>query len=152
PLLPRGISAVSSGSPFMTNSPCSRTERRVKPSMVGALLLVTLLLSALVMSQDASSSRRPVFFGRELAALDSEQRKEVFKLHPASRGNRLDPALEAAYEQVAPEKSLVLHDCSLSGNVYWCLDPEFSFARILRKAADVAKMPVRKAFDQWLTQ
>jgi hypothetical protein len=90
----------------------------------------------------AQVTSRPVFLKREVIS-DSEKAQILNSLlanFTLSKDNTLpivlkpspqyDPPIRQNYDQIDPEKSLLIHDCKK-----FCADPELSFATVFKKAA-----------------
>jgi hypothetical protein len=72
-----------------------------------------IVFSAVCAAQDAA--QRPLFWHRALVPLGDRAR--VLKLlDPDIRGPQFDQPLREAYGQIEPERSLLIHDCTIGGS------------------------------------
>src|ERR1039457_3804927 len=72
-----------------------------------------IVFSAVCAAQDAA--QRPLFWHRAL--VPPGDRARVLKLlDPDIRGPQFDQPLRDAYGQIEPERSLLIHDCTIGGS------------------------------------
>jgi hypothetical protein len=119
----------------MTNSCVLRTR---------ACLLIG--FSAICAAQN--TAQRPLFWHREVVPPDDRGR--VLKLLEAGiRGPRFDKPLSAAFAQADPERSLLIHDCTIGCKPSWCDNPSFSFKTVFARAGAISSLMPNQTAQQW---
>jgi hypothetical protein len=105
-----------------------------------------IVFSAVCAAQDAA--QRPLFWHRAL--VPPGDRARVLKLlDPDIRGPQFDQPLREAYGQIEPERSLLIHDCTIGGKPPWCDNPSFSFKAIFARAGAIANLTPNQTAQQW---